>query len=86
MFHNFDYEVARILKNAELEMLDLNHPYVGSEHLLLSILKSDDEINEVLKKYDLDYQSFKNELVSVVGKGTKKSEVVLYTPPFKKSY
>ena len=31
--------VDKILKNAENEMLKLNHPYVGSEHLILALLK-----------------------------------------------
>ena len=33
-----DY-VNKVLKEAEREMLKLNHPYVGSEHLILALLK-----------------------------------------------
>ena len=40
MFVNFSEEVRHILKIAEKERDDLNHPYVGSEHLFLSILKN----------------------------------------------
>ena len=40
MFVNFSEEVRHILKKAEKERDDLNHPYVGSEHLFLSILKN----------------------------------------------
>ena len=41
MFVNFSEEVKRILKNAEIESSNLNHPYVGSEHLFLLILNND---------------------------------------------
>ena len=39
MENNINGRIKRILEYAEQEMLDLNHPYVGSEHLLLSLLE-----------------------------------------------
>ena len=44
MFSKFDEEVRKILLNSNKEMSLLKHPYVGSEHLLLSILKKDNII------------------------------------------
>lgn len=79
MDYKLDYEIQKILKNAEKEMMDLRHPYVGSEHLLLSLLKKDN-INSITKKYGLTYDKFKNKLKEIVGMASKKSEVVLYTP------
>ena len=79
----FSDSVKRILKNAEEEMFDLNHPYVGSEHLLLSLLKLN-SISNISSKYNLDYKSFKEELINVVGKSRIKSSVVLYTPLLRK--
>ena len=40
MIGNFDDEAQNILNNAKIEMNNLGHPYVGTEHLLLSILTS----------------------------------------------
>ncbi|NLA70801.1 MAG: hypothetical protein GX852_07250, partial [Clostridiales bacterium] len=40
-------DMKRIFKQAELEMKELNHPYVGSEHLLLSILKEKNEVTSL---------------------------------------
>ena len=37
MFGNFTEEARKVLVGAKLEMFNLKHPYVGSEHLLLSI-------------------------------------------------
>ena len=40
MFSKFSEEAQRVLLNAKDEMMRLNHPFVGSEHLVLSILKN----------------------------------------------
>lgn len=74
--------VKHILDNAEKEMLTLHHPYVGTEHLLLSLLKTE-KVKRVCKNYNLTYSIFKKELLSIVGSATKKSEVILYTPLLK---
>ena len=84
MFGNFEEEARKVLVNAKREMFELNHPYVSSEHLLLSILKGDNEISDKLKKYDLDYQIFKGEVIKILGKGSKKSQWFLYTPLLKR--
>ncbi len=83
MFVNFSEEVRHILKKAEKERDDLNHPYVGSEHLFLSILKNS-KLKDILKKHKVTYDKFKEKLVSLVGVGSKKSEFVLYTPLLKR--
>ena len=41
MFVNFSEETRHLLKQAEREKEELNHPYVGSEHLFLSVLPFD---------------------------------------------
>ena len=83
MFVNFSEEVRHILKNAEKERDDLNHPYVGSEHLFLSILKNS-KLKDILKKHKVTYDKFKEKLISLVGVGSKKSKFVLYTPLLKR--
>ena len=67
MFGNFEEEARKVLVNAKKEMHDLNHPYVSSEHLLLAILKGDNEISERLKSYVLVYNRFKNEIIKIIG-------------------
>ena len=84
MFGNFEEEARKVLVNAKKEMYDLNHPYVSSEHLLLAILKGDNEISEKLKEFDLDYNRFKDEVIKIIGKGSKHSEWFLYTPLLKR--
>ena len=64
------------------EMQDLKHPYVGTEHLLLSILNSDSSVASRLNNFNLTYDRFKDELCKVVGTTDKKSEYFLYTLGF----
>lgn len=84
MFDKYSLEISNIFKEAEKEMLNLNHPYVGSEHLLLSLLKNSKEISKITSKYDLTYESFKKELMLIVGSAAKKSSYILYTPLLKR--
>ena len=84
MYNNFTEDARKILNGAKLEMQELKHPYIGSEHLLLALLKDKNEISEKLKNYGLTYDKFKNEIIDIVGVGTKKSECYLYTPLLKR--
>ena len=84
MFANFQEEARKVLVEAKLEMFNLKHPYVGSEHLLLALLKTDNNVSKKLKKYNLNYDTFKEEIISVIGVGSKESEWFLYTPLLKR--
>ena len=83
MFQNFSEEARKTITMAKEEMLLLHHPYVGSEHLLLSILKGKNNVCKRLKEYHLSYDNFKEELVKTIGYGSSKSEWFLYTPILK---
>ena len=50
----YNSETSKILKIAEKEMLSCHHPYVGTEHLLLSLLKNKN-ISKICYKYNLNY-------------------------------
>ena len=76
--------LENILNIAEEERCNLKHPYVGSEHLFLAILKSKNIISNYLKNYNLTYSLFKKELVDVVGRATIASSTNLYTPLLRK--
>ena len=80
MFGNFTEDARKILVDAKKEMHDLNHPYVGSEHLMLSILKTDNSVSQKLKEYNLNYDTLREEIINVIGVGSKPSECFLYTP------
>ena len=69
---------------AKDEMMKLNHPYVGSEHLLLAILSYKNAVSTKLYKYDITYERFRDEVVDVIGKGSISSKWFLFTPLLKR--
>lgn len=75
----YNSETSKILKIAEKEMLSCHHPYVGTEHLLLSLLKNKN-ISKICYKYNLNYYNYKKNLLKIIGSATKESKYILYTP------
>ena len=65
-------------------MISLNHGYVGTEHLFLSMLKNSEEIRNLLEKYQIEYDGFLEELLLVVNSETCKKVACIYTPLLKK--
>ena len=84
MYNNYSLEVKRIFKDAEKKAMDLNHPYIGTEHLLLSLINNDDKIKKTLLKYDLTYDEFLDELLLAVGTNENKKCTCIYTPLLKR--
>ena len=84
MYNNYSLEVKKIFKDAEKTAIDLNHPYIGTEHLLLSLIKNNDKIKKTLLKYDLTYDNFLDELLLVVGTSESKKCTGIYTPLLKR--
>ncbi len=83
MFDKFSLNVRKIFKRCENEMLMLNHPYVGTEHLMLALLKEKD-IQELCQNYNLNYHNFYQELVNIMGNDRKNDDIILYTPLLKR--
>ena len=55
MKENFSKRVQRIIKQSKEEAIRLGHSYVGSEHLLLGLLKAKNGLSKkVLDVYDID--------------------------------
>lgn len=78
----FNKEVYKILRDAEKEMLNLKHPYVGTEHLLLALLKIE-RVKAICYKHALTYTNFRTFLLNIMGSASKKSANILYTPLLK---
>ena len=84
MFDNYGMEIAKLFKRAEAFRKELKHPYVGSEHLVLAILEGDNEISRKLKVYGLSFDTFRSELINIVGTSNKDTDFILYTPLLKR--
>lgn len=85
MFSKFNEETQKVLLMAKKEMLELKHPYVGSEHLLLSILHNSLlDVTKFLNSCGISYDNFKNEIINIIGIGSSTNEWFLYTPLLKR--
>ena len=81
MFSKFDEKAKKVLINMQKEMVSLKHPYIGSEHLFLSLLKyGNDNYIDKLKNIGITYDIFKKELIKIVGIGKSTNDFYLYTP------
>ena len=85
MFGNFSEKAQKALALSKLEMVELKHPYIGTEHLLLGILKEGkNKVSDLLSKYGVTYEKFRKEIISKVGVGSDKTDLFIYTPLLKK--
>jgi len=56
-------QAEKVIRVTVLEAKSMKSPTVETEHLMLSILKNKENIcTQLLKQYDVDYESFKSEL------------------------
>lgn len=80
MFYNYDEEARSVIKGAKDEMLKLKHSYIGSEHLLLSLMKNKNNVSTRLKKYNINYLDIKKEIASLVNTNNIEDAGYIYTP------
>ncbi|MBT1248644.1 MULTISPECIES: ATP-dependent Clp protease ATP-binding subunit [unclassified Thermosipho (in: thermotogales)] len=72
MFDKFSEESAEVFVTAQEEAKELGHSYVGTEHLLLAILKLNDKrLRKILEGYGISYSKIRNEIISIVGMGMR---------------
>ena len=84
MLIKFSEECQHILKQAKVEMQQLKHAFIGTEHLVLSILNNKNSISEKLNNYGINYNNYRNELIKVIGIGKCVNNYFIYTPLLKR--
>lgn len=65
--------MEELFKIAEEEMINLHHPYVGTEHFMLAYLK-------VIGNKYITYDKYLEYIRKIIGRSIKESEYILYTP------
>lgn len=72
MFDKFSERSAEVFVNAQEEAKELGHSYVGTEHILLAILKlNDNGLRTILENHGINYSKIRNEIISIVGMGMR---------------
>lgn len=84
MFARFSEEAQKVLVLSKKEMAELKHQYIGSEHLLLAIVKSDKLIEDKLKKYKVTYKKLKDHIIETMGIGETDNELFIYSALLKR--
>src|SRR3989344_7040585 len=79
MFDKFTNRAKQVIKLAKKEAQRLNHNYLGTEHVLLGLLKLGQGIAvNVLRNLNLDYEMVRQEVERLVGFGP---EIQVYGDP-----
>lgn len=85
MLNKFQDKAQKLIAFAESIAFDLGQSSVGSEHLLLAILKTKDvKLKTMLEKQGMNYEKIKDEIITLFGKKTSKPFYMEYTLSFKK--
>ncbi len=82
---NYKSSIVKIFKCCEMEAFEMNHPFIGTEHFILSCLKYDKDIKNIFNNYNITYEVYKNELISrSYNFNCYYNSNIIYTPLFKK--
>jgi ATP-dependent Clp protease ATP-binding subunit ClpC len=87
MFGRFTERAQRVISFAQQMAQQLGHNYVGTEHLLLGIIKEEESIAaKALKNLGIEMDQVQQIIVQSIGTGNKPSELLGYTPRTKKVF
>ena len=85
MLTKFDEQAQKAIVVGESIAFDLGHNNVGSEHLLLSLLKiSDSKLRELVKKYDVDDKNIYEDIKRLFGTNDDQPFYMEYSEVVKK--
>ncbi len=85
MLNKFHDKAQKVIALTESIAFDLGQSSVGSEHLLLSFLKTKDcKLKALLEKENINFDSIKEEVIKLFGEKTSKPFYMEYTLSFKK--
>ena len=86
-FANFTPRAQRVIQLARREADNFNHPYIGTEHLLLGLVALGEGVAvDALEGMDISVEVLRIEVEKIVGQGpeTKMAGNVPFTPRSKK--
>lgn len=85
MFESFTHPGRRVLMLAQEEARALNHPYIGTEHILLGVIHGGDSIAaKTLESLGVLLAPARDQVVKLVGQGKDRAGELPFTPRAKK--
>ncbi len=83
MFEKFTEKARQIILQAREEALELGHTYLGSEHILLALIKEEDLPSLVLSKFGLSTDKVRRAIMGQITRGSHSGEI-LFAPDAKR--
>ena len=87
MFGRFTERAQRVIEFAQEEAEYFNHDYIGTEHILLGILREGEGVAaNVLIGMDLDLDDLREQIIDIVGEGVEETNIMGLTPRTKRVF
>ena len=72
MFERFTDRARRVVVLAQEEARILNHNYIGTEHILLGLLREDEGVAaQALKALDISLETVRQQVEEIIGQGQR---------------
>ncbi|MDU4450694.1 MAG: Clp protease N-terminal domain-containing protein, partial [Staphylococcus lugdunensis] len=85
LFGRLTERAQRVLAHAQEEAIRLNHSNIGTEHLLLGLMKEPEGIAaKVLESFNITEDKVITEVEKLIGHGQEQAGTLRYTPRAKK--
>jgi ATP-dependent Clp protease ATP-binding subunit ClpC len=85
MFERFSERARQVVVLAQYEARTLRHNYIGTEHLLLGLLREDGAAARALHEFDVTFEKVQAEVARIIGQGDEVTTgQIPFTPRAKK--
>ncbi|HNR65006.1 MAG TPA: Clp protease N-terminal domain-containing protein, partial [Atribacterota bacterium] len=86
MFKRYTEKVRKVIMIAQEEAVNLNHNYIGTEHILVGLVKENDGIaSKILRELGVEPERIVEEIEKIVGRGEyQEVSEITFTPRAKK--
>ena len=86
MFERFTDRARRVIVLAQQEARDLNHNYIGTEHILLGLIQEGEGVAaKALESMGINLEDVRREVIDIIGRGSQPhTGHVPFTPRAKK--
>ena len=87
MFGRFTERAQRAISLAQEEAATLNHDYLGTEHILLGLVREGEGVaSNVLIEMGVDLEDLRDQIVDIIGLGEQPPEALALTPRTKRVF
>ena len=82
MFERFTDRARRVIVLSQEEARELNHSYIGTEHVLLGLIREGEGVAaKALQSLDISLDAVREKVVEMIGKGESKVEKTSFLTP-----